>query len=182
MTTSRPSKGLSIKALRIQSVPDNDLKSMRINTKIIDGKKIVETKALIDSGAQGIFMDERFAKKHQLPLLRLNKEIQVSNVDESPNKNGPIKFHTRLPTKIDGKTISTQFLISNLGKEDVILGLLWLNKVNPKVDWTNKSIKIIPNRIKKPTTQQAIDKEIQIQKVELEREKMKSKEAFANQL
>ena len=104
---SRPSKGLSIKALRIRSVPDNDLKSMCINTKIIDGKKIVETKALIDSGAQGIFMDEQFAKKHQLPLLRLNKEIQVSNVDESLNKNGPIRFHTRLPMKIDGKTIST---------------------------------------------------------------------------
>ena len=107
MTTSRPSKGLSIKALRIQSVPDNDLKSMRINTKIIDGKKIVETKALIDSGAQGIFMDERFAKKHQLPLLRLNKEIQVSNVDESLNKNGPIRFYPRLLTKIDGRRIST---------------------------------------------------------------------------
>ena len=112
----------------------------------------------------------------------MNKEIQVSNVDESLNKNGPIKFHTRLPTKIDGKTISTRFLISNLGKEDVILGLPWLDKVNPEVNWTNKSIKIIPGRIKKPTIRQAINREIQIQKVELEREKMKSKEAFANQL
>ena len=80
---------------------------MCINTKIIDGKKIIETKALIDSGAQGIFMDGRFAKKHQLPLLRLNKEIQVSNVDESLNKNGPIRFYPRLLTKIDGKKNST---------------------------------------------------------------------------
>ena len=55
---SRPSKGLFIKALRIRSVPNNDLKSMQVNTEIIHGKKIVETKALIDSGAQGIFMDE----------------------------------------------------------------------------------------------------------------------------
>ena len=155
---------------------------MCVNSKIIDGKKIVETKVLIDSGAQGIFMDEWFAKKHQLLLLRLNKEIQVSNIDESPNKNGPIRFHTWLPTKINGKTISTRFLISNLGKEDVILGLPWLDKINPEVDWTNKSLKIVLNRIKKLTTQQAIDKEIQIQKVELECEKMKSKETFANQL
>ena len=178
---SRPSKGLSIKALRIWSVPDNNLKSMHVNIKIIDGKKIIETKALIDSGAQGIFMDKWFAKKHQLLLLRLNKEIQVSNVDESPNKNGPIRFHTWLPTKIDGKTISTWFLISNLGKEDVFIELPWLDKINPKVDLTNNSIKIVSNRIKKPTTQQAINKEIQIQKVELEK-KMKSKEVFANQL
>jgi len=53
--TSRPSKGLSIKALTIQSVSDTDL---NINTKIINGKKFVETKALIDCGAQGVFMDE----------------------------------------------------------------------------------------------------------------------------
>ena len=61
---TRPSKGLSTKALRIRSVPDKDSKSMNVDTKIIDEKKIVETKALIDCGAQGTFMDERFAKKH----------------------------------------------------------------------------------------------------------------------
>jgi len=62
--TTRPSRGLSIKALRIRSVPDKDSKSMNVDTKIIDGKKIVETKVLIDCGAQGAFMDEQFTKKH----------------------------------------------------------------------------------------------------------------------
>jgi len=55
---TRPSKGLSIKALRIQSVPDKDSKSMNVNTKIIDGKKNVETKALIDCSTQGAFIDK----------------------------------------------------------------------------------------------------------------------------
>jgi len=55
---SRPSKGFSIKALTIRSVSDTDLKSMNIDTKIIDKEKIIETKALIDCGAQGVFMDE----------------------------------------------------------------------------------------------------------------------------
>jgi len=61
---TRPLKGLSIKALRIRSVPDKDSKSMNVDTKIIDGKKIIKTKALIDCGTQGAFMDKRFAKKH----------------------------------------------------------------------------------------------------------------------
>jgi len=67
---------------------------MNVDTKIIDEKKIVKTKALIDCGAQGTFMDKRFAKKHRLPLLWLKKEIPVSNVDETLNRNGPIKQYT----------------------------------------------------------------------------------------
>ena len=62
---------------------------MRVNTEIIDGKKIVETKALIDSGAQGIFMNERFAKKHQLPLLRCvfnAKEVEYLGFIVKPNE------------------------------------------------------------------------------------------------
>jgi len=117
---------------------------MTVNTKILDGKKIVKTKALIDCGAQGAFIDERFAKEHQLPLLRLKKEIPVSNIDETPNRNGPIKYLTRLPVKIDGNIISTEFFISHLGKENVIFGLPWLEMVNPIVDWAKKTLKIDP--------------------------------------
>ena len=88
---SRSSKGLFINALTIRSVPHPDLKSMLVDTKIINGKKSATTKALIDSGAKGVFMDERFAKKHGLLLVKLSKEIPVSNVDNTPNQNGPIK-------------------------------------------------------------------------------------------
>jgi len=117
---------------------------MTVDTRILDGKKIVETKALIDCGTQGAFIDERFAKEHRLPLLRLKKEILVSNIDETPNRNGPIKYLTRLPVKIDGNVISTEFFISHLGKENIILGLPWLEMVNPIVDWAEKTLKIDP--------------------------------------
>jgi len=59
---TKPSRETSIKALRIWSVPDKDSKSMTVNTKIIDEKKIVETKALIDCGTQGAFIDEQFKR------------------------------------------------------------------------------------------------------------------------
>jgi hypothetical protein len=179
---SRPTKCLSIRSIRIQSVPGSDSKSMHVKTRIINGEKSVEIKALINSGAQGNFMDEEFAKKHRILIVRLKKEIRVSNVDKSPNKSGPIRFETRLPTKIDGKTISTPYLISDIGKEDIILGLPWLERVNPEVDWITKSIKIIPKRMKPMNISQAFDREIQICKVETERKRMNSKKAFADQL
>jgi len=117
---------------------------MNVNTKIIDGKKIVETKVLIDCGTQGAFMDEQFTKKHRLLLVRLKKEIPVSNIDETPNRNGPIKQYTRLPVKINRNIISTQFFISHLGKENIIFRLPWSEMVNPIVDWAKKTLKIIP--------------------------------------
>ena len=165
---TRPSKRLSIKALRIQSVPDKDSKSMNVNTKIIDEKKIVETKALIDCGAQGTFMDEQFAKKHQLPLLWLKKEIPVSNIDETLNRNGPIKQYTRLPVKIKGNIISTLFYISHLGKENVIFGLPWLERVNPIIDWAEKTLEIDPKRIRKPTKSQIVNQTLQVYRIDLE--------------
>ena len=55
---ARPSKGFSIKALKIRSVPDENSRSMTVDTRILDGNKIIETKALIDCGAQGTFIDE----------------------------------------------------------------------------------------------------------------------------
>jgi len=155
---------------------------MTVNTKILDGKKIVKTKVLIDCGAQGAFIDERFAKEHRLLLLRLKKEIPVSNVDETPNRNGPIKYLTQLPVKIDGNIISTEFFISHLGKENVIFGLPWLEMVNPIVDWAKKTLKIDPKQIRKLTKLLTTNRAIQVHKVDLERKKMRSKEAFAEEL
>jgi len=83
-------------------------------------------------------------KRNQLPLLRLKKEIPVLNVNKTPNRNGPIKYYTQLPVKIDGNIISTELFISHLGKENIIFRLPWLEMVNPIVDWAKKTLKIIP--------------------------------------
>ena len=178
---TRPSKEPPIRTIRIWSVPGRDSRSIIVDARILDGKKIVETKALIDSGAQGAFIDERFAKEHRFLLLRL-KEIPISNVDETLNRNGPIRYITRLLIKIDGNIISTKFFISHLGKENVILGLPWLGIVNPIIDWSEKTLKIDPEWIKKPTQSLATNRIIQALKVDLVRKKMRSKEAFADEL
>jgi len=54
--------------------------------------------------------------------------------------------------------------------------------VNPIVDWAKKTLKIDPERIRKPTKSLATNRAIQVHKVDLERKKMRSKEAFAEEL
>ena len=57
----------------------------------LEGKKNVETIALIDSGAGGKFIDQNFAKKEQLETKDLEKPLIVYNVDGTLNKTGTVR-------------------------------------------------------------------------------------------
>ena len=49
--------------------------------------------ALLDSGATGLVMSLEFAKKQEFKLKKLERLMNVRNIDGSLNKEGPIK-HT----------------------------------------------------------------------------------------
>ena len=44
--------------------------------------------------------------------------------------------------KIGNKDMKTRFLVTNLGKEQMILGLPWLKEYNPKINWATGTIDI----------------------------------------
>ena len=103
-------------------------------------------------------------------------------MDNTPNQNGPIKEYTRLLTIIDGKEFSTRFLVSNLGKEEVILGLPWLKRMNPEVDWEKQTLKIDPKRVKELTYVQKVDRALPVWAIRKEQEKIESQNKFADLL
>ncbi|KIK49771.1 hypothetical protein GYMLUDRAFT_108140, partial [Collybiopsis luxurians FD-317 M1] len=41
------------------------------------------------------------------------------------------------------------FLVTNLGGEDIILGLPWLRKINPEVDWEKGRLSVKPQKLVK---------------------------------
>ena len=88
--------------------------------------KTVDAKALIDCGAGDTFIDRRFVQRHRLPYEKLDKPIKVYNVDGTPNKEGNITHFTRLRTNVGGRVRRTLFLVTGLGKEEIIFGLPWL--------------------------------------------------------
>ena len=47
--------------------------------------------ALLDSGATGLVMSSKFTRKQGFKLKRLERPIQVRNVNGSFNKEGPIE-------------------------------------------------------------------------------------------
>lgn len=67
------------------------------------GSKSIETKALINSGAKGIFINKKLVEKENLPTIPLSCPITAKNVDNSINQQGLITQFTYQIFSIGGK-------------------------------------------------------------------------------
>ena len=94
-----------------------------------------QTKALIDSGATGMFISRRLVKELRLPTSKLERPIGVFNVDGTANKIGEIHETTTIYVGIGKEQVKTRLYITEIGKQDVILGMTWLKEHNPDIDW-----------------------------------------------
>jgi len=98
-------------------------------------KEIVETLALIDSGAGGEFIDQNYARNSGLDIQQLEKPLKVFNVDGTSNKRGTIKYFVQLDILVNGRQEKIKLLMTGLGKQRIILSFPWLNKHNPEINW-----------------------------------------------
>lgn len=113
---------------------------MHIDLSVGNKKKTVNTSALLDSGAGGVFIDSEFVKEHRIPLKEMYFLVRVFNVDGTTNKRGTITYCTWATVTINRQKARTRFLVTGLGRETVILGLPWLRKVNSKIDWEKGTV------------------------------------------
>jgi len=98
--------------------------------------------ALIDSGAEGTFIDKKFTEQNGIALIPIGKKIQIFNADGTENNSGTIESYIWLKIQMGKKKISTRFLITELGRDKMILGLPWLKQYNPKIDWNTGKVDI----------------------------------------
>ena len=67
--------------------------TVKIGLERIDTQEGVTVEALLDSRATGLVMSSEFAKKQDFKLKKLERPMNVRNVDGSLNKKGLIE-HT----------------------------------------------------------------------------------------
>ncbi|KIM45017.1 hypothetical protein M413DRAFT_40333, partial [Hebeloma cylindrosporum] len=99
-----------------------------------------KTNALLDSRAEGVFIDQNYAQLIGTNYIKLKELIPVVNVDGTQNKQGTITHYMELTTTIGKRTWTQQYLITGLSKQTVILGFTWLNNMNPEIDWKHGQI------------------------------------------
>ncbi len=106
------------------------------------GGRAFMVKALIDSGASGNFMDEEFAKLALLAMTKLNYSIRLTLADGKQSTAGFINHEVRnlhLTYGHHNEVIS--FLITKTPGTSVILGMPWLKKHNPCIDWIEQTVR-----------------------------------------
>ena len=115
---------------------------MKIGLERIDMQKGITVEALLDSGATGLVMSSEFAKKQGFKLKKLKRPMQVRNVDGSFNREGPIENTVEVNIYYKGHTERTEIDVIGGQKWSVILGMPWLARHNPEIDWRTGEVKM----------------------------------------
>jgi hypothetical protein len=100
------------------------------------------TQALIDCGATSCFINVEWAQSNNVPTRPLMNPIQVYNVDGTANEAGMIVEIADMILCYDGHSERTQFAVTCLGKQSMILGYNWLCNHNPEINWQTKDVKM----------------------------------------
>ena len=115
---------------------------VKIRLERIDTQEGVTVEALLDSGVTGLVMSSEFAKKQGFKLKKLEKPINVRNVDGLFNKEGPIENTVEVNIYYQGYRERTEIDMIGGQKWTVILGMPWLAHHNPEIDWRTGEVKM----------------------------------------
>jgi len=79
--------------MKVRKVGEKMLRevTVKIGLERVDTQEGITVEVLLDSGATGLVMSSEFAKKQSFKLKKLERPMNVRNVDGSLNKEGPIE-------------------------------------------------------------------------------------------
>jgi RNase H-like domain found in reverse transcriptase/Reverse transcriptase (RNA-dependent DNA polymerase)/Integrase zinc binding domain/Chromo (CHRromatin Organisation MOdifier) domain len=126
----------------IATTPGAHSLQLGVQVQTTDTGQTFGTKALLDSGATGLFVDSDFVKRNRINTRSLTHPIPVNNVDGTANESGPIREVADLVLSYDGHTERTLFAVTGIGRQDIIIGFPWLKEHNPEVDWITGQVKM----------------------------------------
>ena len=116
---------------------------MKIGLERIDAQEGVTVEVLLDSGVTGLVMSSEFAKKQGFKLKKLERPVNVRNVDGSFNKERLIENTVEVNIYYQRHRERTEIDVIGGQKWTVILEMPWLAHHNPKIDWRTGEVKMM---------------------------------------
>ena len=117
--------------------------TVKISLERVDTQEGITVEALLDSGATGLVMSSEFTKKQSFKLKKLERPVQVRNVDGTFNQEGLIENTMEVNIYYRGHRERTEIDIIGGQKWKVILRMLWLARYNPEIDWRTGEVKMM---------------------------------------
>ena len=115
---------------------------VKIGLERIDTQEGITVEALLNSSVTGLVISSEFARKQSFKLKKLERPMQVRNVDGSFNKEGPIENTVEVNIYYKGHVERMEINVIGGQKWSVILGMLWLARHNPEIDWKTGEVKM----------------------------------------
>src|SRR6266702_2668252 len=113
---------------------------MRIPVLFESAHATAEREVLIDSGATDNFISKNLLHRLKIGYLPVETPIKIWNVDGTHNQDGAISHFTDLQVRTGDETKTLRFLITNLGRDEVILGYPWLTAFEPVIHWKDTTL------------------------------------------
>ncbi|GLB43126.1 putative retrotransposable element tf2 155 kda protein type 1-like [Lyophyllum shimeji] len=123
------------RSFTLAATPSRNSLILGVEVETTDTQEILGLKALLDSGASGLFLHIRFVREHGITTRTLSRPIPVKNVDGTANAAGAITEVVDLVLRYNGHSERVVFAVTDLGEQDMILGYTWLKEHNPEIDW-----------------------------------------------
>lgn len=123
---------------QLGSVYNRSRKLFRLQAEVC-GKPAV---CLVDSGASGDFIDAAFVDRHHLPLVPppLRAEVQDWVRLADGTQRSSVGMVVGAPIKMSSYSDELDLMCLPLHGFDVILGMSWLERVNPHINWRDRII------------------------------------------
>ena len=99
---------------------------MNIGIEKVNIHKEVTVKVLLDSGTTGMFIDRKMMARHGFRLHKLERPVQVRNIDSTNNSAEAITHQVKVNMYYKNHVERIRMDICDLGRTNVILDILWL--------------------------------------------------------
>ena len=107
---------------------------LEVGIEKLDSHGGVTVRALLDSGATGMFVDKKFVEEHSFKLEKLDQPVEVKNVDGTNNSGGNITHELKCNVFYRGHHKRLRMDVCSLGRTKMILGMPWLTAHNPEIN------------------------------------------------
>ena len=126
--------------VRVRVHPESHLE---IESSLSTSQISAQTLVMIDSGATSEFINSSLVQRLGIPLLAKSRPRHLYTVDGSHVKGGSVTHEVEITLRMKDHSEIVRLDVADIGRHEIILGMPWLVRHNPFVDWERHRISFV---------------------------------------